>query len=456
MTAHLLQRAVLPDGVADDVLVVVEDGRFAEVVPGADRPRRALEVPGLTIPGLANAHSHAFHRALRGRTHAASTGGEGSFWTWREQMYGVAARLTPETYLVLARATYREMAAAGITAVGEFHYLHHRPDGTPYDDEDGGPNAMGLALVEAARQAGVRLTLLDTCYLAGGFGEPVSGPQVRYDDGSAAAWRRRVDALEAAVGDRDDVVVGAAVHSVRAVPAAEMGEVAAWAAEHHRPLHLHLSEQPAENDACLAATGLTPTGLAAREGLLGERTSVVHATHLTDDDVATLGAARAHACFCPTTERDLADGVGPSVPLREAGARLTLGSDSHAVIDLLEEARAVELDERLVSGRRGHWSAADLLAAATADGHASLGFGDAGRIEVGARADLVTLDDASVRTAGTGADLGTAVFAAAAEDVLRTVVDGRVVFRRADRSALGRELAAAISAVISDVSEDPR
>ncbi|MCH1865010.1 formimidoylglutamate deiminase [Nocardioides sp. CFH 31398] len=451
MTAHLLQRAVLPDGVHDDVLVVVEDGRFAEVTPGAARPRGALEVPGLTIPGLANAHSHAFHRALRGRTHAVDP--RGSFWTWREQMYDVAARLTPASYLRLARATYREMAAAGITAVGEFHYLHHTEDGTAHED----PNAMGLALVEAARQAGIRLTLLDTCYLAGGFGEPVSGVQVRYDDGSAAAWSRRVSALDESLADRDDVVVGAAVHSVRAVPAEEMATVAGWASELGRPLHLHLSEQPAENEACLAATGLTPTGLAAREGLLGDRTSVVHATHLTDDDVAALGAARAYACFCPTTERDLADGVGPSAPLRDAGARLTLGSDSHAVVDLLEEARAVELDERLVSGRRGHWSAADLLAAATVDGHASLGFGDAGRIEVGARADLVTLDDASVRTAGTGsqggADLGTAVFAAAAEDVVRTVVDGRVVFRRADRPALGRELAAAIAHVSAATTE---
>jgi len=447
VTSHHLQRAVLPDGVADDVLVVVEDGRFAEVVPGATRPRGALEVPGLTIPGLANAHSHAFHRALRGRTHTAASGGAGSFWTWREQMYDVAARLTPESYLALARATYREMAAAGVTAVGEFHYLHHTEDGSPHED----PNAMGLALIEAARQAGIRLTLLDTCYLAGGFGEPVSGPQVRYDDGSAVAWRARVSSLDEELGDADDVVLGAAVHSVRAVPADEMGVVAGWAAEHDRPLHLHLSEQPAENEACLAATGLTPTGLAAREGLLGQRTSVVHATHLTDEDVAVLGAARAYACFCPTTERDLADGVGPSAPLRDAGARLTLGSDSHAVIDLLEEARAVELDERLVSGRRGHWDASALLTAATADGHASLGFADAGRIEVGARADLVTLDDASVRTAGTGSssggDLGTAVFAAAAEDVVRTVVDGRVVFRRADRPALGRELAAAIREV---------
>lgn len=444
---HFLQRAVLPDGTRDDVLVVVEDGRFVEVVPGAARPRRALEVPGLTIPGLANAHSHAFHRALRGHTQARSSAEPGSFWTWREQMYDVAERLTPSTYLALARATYREMAAAGVTAVGEFHYLHHRGDGTPYDEAEGGPNAMGRALVRAAAEAGVRLTLLDACYLAGGFDEPPAGVQVRYDDGSAAAWRRRVEALEAELAGRDGVLLGAAVHSVRAVPAPQMATVADWAREHGRPLHLHLSEQPAENEACLAATGLTPTGLAEREGLLGERSTVVHATHLTDADVATLGATRTRACFCPTTERDLGDGVGPSVALRDAGAVLTLGSDSHAVIDPFEEMRAVELDERLVTVRRGHWAAADLLRAAAHDGQASLGWADAGRIEVGARADLVTLDDASVRTAGTGADVATAVWAASAEDVVRTVVDGRVVARRADRPAVGSELAAAIAAV---------
>lgn len=429
MTAYLLERAWLPTAAggrfADDVLVEVEDGRFTSVAPDADPPR-AIPVRGLVVPGLANTHSHAFHRALRGRTQR----GRGSFWTWREQMYDVAARLDPDTYLALARATYREMAAAGITCVGEFHYLHHRPDGTPYDD----PDEMGLALVHAAREAGIRITLLDTLYLSSGFGAAPEGAQVRYSDGSVEAWVERVDALDLPPHAR----LGAAVHSVRAVPAADLPAVAAWVGE--RPLHVHLSEQVAENDGCLEAYGVTPARLLADHGLLGPTTSLVHATHLTDDDVALIGAAGAYASFCPTTERDLGDGIGPSRALHDAGARLTLGSDSHAVIDPFEEMRAVELDERLATRQRGHWTAAELLTAGTVDGHASLGWSDAGAIAVGMRADLVVLDPASVRTAGTGRDEATVVFAAAAEDVRRVMADGRWVVEDGDRATVGREL----------------
>jgi cytosine/adenosine deaminase-related metal-dependent hydrolase len=199
------------------------------------------------------------------------------------------------------------------------------------------------------------------------------------------------------------------------VPREQLKVVAEWAAG--RPLHVHLSEQVAENEACLAATGLTPTRLLAEEGVLGPTTSVVHATHLTDDDIRLLGDAQVFACFCPTTERDLADGIGPSRALAAAGARLTLGSDSHAVIDLFEEMRAVEMHERLATQQRGHWSAAELVDAATTTGHASLGFDDAGRIAVGQRADFVTVDLDSWRTRGAGAAAETVVFAATAADV---------------------------------------
>ena len=425
MTAYLLERAWLGDRFGDDVLVEVEDGRFTSVTPDSDPPR-AIPVRGMVVPGLANTHSHAFHRALRGRTQRE----RGTFWTWREQMYAVAARLDPDTYLALARATYREMAAAGITCVGEFHYLHHQPDGTPYSD----PNEMGLALVQAAREAGIRLTLLDTLYLSSGFGVAPEGAQVRYSDGSAGAWASRVDALSVEGHAR----VSAAVHSVRAVPASELGAVASWVGD--RPFHVHVSEQVAENDACLAAYDVTPTRLLADHGLLGARTSLVHATHLTDDDIGLIGDAGAYTSFCPTTERDLGDGIGPSRRLHDAGARLTLGSDSHAVIDPFEEMRAVELDERLATQQRGHWTAAELLAAATTDGHASLGWDDAGAIAVGRRADLVVLDPAAVRTAGTGRDENTVVFAAAAEDVRRVMADGRWVVEDGDRAAIGREL----------------
>ncbi|MCW2739374.1 formimidoylglutamate deiminase [Nocardioides sp.] len=425
MTAYLLERAWVDGAVHDDVLVEVEDGRFTAVTPDSDPPR-AIPVRGLVVPGLANTHSHAFHRALRGRTQRE----RGTFWTWRDQMYALAARLDPDTYLALARATYREMAAAGITCVGEFHYLHHRPDGTPYDD----PDEMGLALVEAARRAGIRLTLLDTLYLSSGFGAAPEGAQVRYSDGTVEAWGDRVDGLVVGPHAR----VGAAVHSVRAVPAADLDAVAERL--RGRPFHVHVSEQVAENEGCLEAYGVTPTRLLADHGLLGPGTTLVHATHLTDADIALVGSAAAHVSFCPTTERDLGDGIGPSRRLHHAGARLTVGSDSHAVIDLFEEMRAVELDERLATQQRGHWTAAELLEAATTTGHASLGWDDAGAIAVGQRADLVVLDPASPRTAGTGRDENTVVFAAAAEDVRRVMADGRWVVEDGDRAAIGREL----------------
>ncbi len=449
-SSYLLERAWVDGRVQDDVRVEIEDGRFTSVTPvGGPRhfvrgieatksaiPRSSGEfdrLPGLTVPGLANCHSHAFHRALRGRTQR----GRGNFWTWREQMYDVAARLDPDTYLDLATVTFREMVAAGITAVGEFHYLHHQPDGTPYDE----PNAMGHALVEAAGRAGLRITLLDTCYLSAGFRAPIEGVQVRYDDGSADAWADRVARLQ----DSDRARIGAAIHSVRAVPRDQLETVVGAATG--RPLHVHLSEQVAENDACLAAYGRTPTQVLDEVGALGPMTSAVHATHLIDDDVRRLGGSATYACFCPTTERDLGDGIGPSVALRDAGSPLTLGSDSHAVVDLFEEMRAVELDERLATRQRGHWTAAELLEAATATGHRSLGWDDAGRIAGGLRADLVTIATDRIRTAGTGADEHTAVFAAAAEDVTHVVVDGDVVFRDGDRAQLGRDLADVIGRI---------
>ncbi|MFI1192415.1 formimidoylglutamate deiminase [Micromonospora sp. NPDC020750] len=425
-TRWLAEYAWLPDQAepTPDVLIEAEDGRITAVTPlgGAGTPTAGVEVlgdatrlPGLTLPGLANAHSHAFHRALRGRTH----GGRGDFWTWRDVMYEVAARLDPDSYLALARAAYAEMALAGITCVGEFHYLHHGPDGTPYAD----PNAMGAALVEAAAQAGIRLTLLDACYLTATVdGAPLTGPQRRFGDGDALRWADRASAF---TPDGAHALVGAAVHSVRAVPAEQLATVAGWADRRGAPLHLHLSEQPAENDACRAAHGRTPARLLADHGVLGPGTVAVHATHPTSADVTLLGDTGTGVCLCPTTERDLADGIGPARRLAESGVALSLGSDSHAVIDLFEEARAVELDERLRTRRRGHFSAAELVGAATVAGHAALGWGDAGRLSVGDRADLVTVRLDSARTAGVP-PVG-AFFAATAADVTHVVVDGQTV-----------------------------
>lgn len=333
-----------------------------------------------THPAFANCHSHAFHRALRGR----GVGGA-DFWGWREGMYAVAGVLDPDLYFRLARATYAEMALAGIGAVGEFHYLHSAPGGVAYAD----PHAMADAVIAAAGEVGLRICLLDTCYLRAGFaGEELHPVQRRFVQPDAATWASGVAELADRHAGNPAVVVGAAIHSVRAVDEASLGVVAAALPE--APLHVHVSEQPAENVACLAATGRTPVRLLADAGVWGPRTTAVHATHLSADDIATLGAAGAFACFCPTTEAELADGIGPSVALREAGVRLTLGSDSNTVIDMFTEARGLAWGERLASGRREGWSTAQLWRAATTDGAASLGFGDLGGFGL----------EPSVRTAG--------------------------------------------------------
>ncbi len=400
-TRYWAAHALLPHGLATDVTLTVAGGWFTSVTAGTPAAG-AVRLPGVVLPGFANAHCHAFHRALRGRTHDQG----GTFWTWRERMYAVAARLDPDSYLDLARATYAEMALGGVTAVAEFHYLHHAPGGRPYSD----PAAMDHALRQAAAEAGIRLTLLDTCYLTGGFDTGLDDVQRRFGDRDADAWAARA-------ADAD----GVAVHSVRAVPREALKTVAAAAVG--RPLHVHLSEQPAENAACLARHGLTPTGLLAAEGVLSPATTAVHATHLTGDDIALLGSTGTGACFCPTTEHDLADGIGPARALRDAGVALSLGSDQQAVTDLVEEARALEMHERLASGERGRFAPADLLAALTA--HAALGRPDVGGLEPGAPADLVAVRTDTVRTAG--ADPAQILFAATAADVDTVLVDGEVI-----------------------------
>lgn len=408
--------AWLPPGrVGREVAITVAGERIVSVVEGTVAPAGGVRLPGIVLPGLANAHSHAFHRALRGRTHL----GGGSFWTWREEMYAVAARLDPDSYLELATAVYAEMALAGVTCVGEFHYVHHQRDGTPYAE----PNAMGSALRAAAQLAGIRLTLLDTCYLTAGIGEALGPEQCRFSDGDVESWSTRVLDRQADPSTR----LGVALHSVRAVPV-DVFEVVGSTRRSvgpDAPLHVHVSEQPAENEASLAAYGQTPVESLADQGLLGPWTTAVHATHVTPTDVARLGAAGGYACFCPTTERDLADGIGPARALRDAGVKLTLGSDQHAVIDLLEEARGLEMHERLVTRERGRFSPSELMQALTRDGHASLGWPQAGQIAPGAIADLVAVRLDTVRTAG--ADPGQIVLAASAADVDTVIVGGESV-----------------------------
>jgi formiminoglutamate deiminase len=422
VSAFWCERAWLgEDTVAEAVRIRVADGLIEHVEIDTAPVAGDHRLSGLVIPGLANAHSHAFHRALRSRTQTD----RGTFWTWRRLMYQAAERLTPDSYYALARAVYNEMVLAGITTVGEFHYVHHDKGGKPYAD----PNAMGHAVAAAAADAGIRLTLLDTCYLSSGVdGAPLAdGPQRRFGDGTADQWAHRVEALHQHYRDHSAVRIGAALHSVRGVPAGEIPTVVEWADGHRAPLHVHSSEQPAEVDQCLAVHGCTPTALLRERGALGPRTTAVHATHLTEADIADLDGTATGVCFCPTTERDLGDGIGPATALMSSHGLFCLGSDSHAVIDLFEEARAVELNERLAHRQRGILAAGNLLTAATSNGHYALGWTDTGHLRAGQRADLVAVDLGSVRTAGAPASAETVVFAAAAADVTDVVIDGQVV-----------------------------
>jgi len=340
---------------------------------------------------------------------------------------------------------------------------------------------MSLALIEAAAAAGLRITLLDTCYLSGGLepaggSMPLAGPQLRFGDGTAAAWVKRVGMLRT---DQHGMIspaarIGAAIHSVRAVPPEQMQPVVAWSGRTGAPLHVHLSEQVAENEACLAAYRCTPSAVLYNAGVLGPRTTVVHATHLTSADVRLLGGTEVFACVCPTTEANLADGIGPYGALAEAGCRLTVGSDSQAVIDLFEETRRIELYQRLASRERGTFGPEALGTAVTWDGHASLGWPEAGEIAPGSLADLVTVTLDSPRLAGVGVPAGptgpvagppgpgavpdlaileAAIFAATAADVRNVVIGGRDVVVEG-RHVLVEDVPGALTEAIRAVTTD--
>lgn len=425
---------------AAGVLLGVKDGTFTSVTPGVPvPPPRATALKGVTLPGLVNAHSHAFHRSLRGRTHAK----RGTFWSWRDTMYRAAAALDPDLYLRLARAVFAEMVLAGYTTVGEFHYLHHDRDGRPYAD----PNQMGNAVLEAASEAGIRMTLIDTCYLSGGFDQAgTEGVQRRFSDRDASRWCERV--VEMKTGDRQRMA--AAVHSVRAVPPDAIRQVAAFSTEMGWPLHAHVSEQRAEVDGCLAATGKRPLELLESATALDSGFTAVHAVHSDPRDVVMLGDSGAHVCACPTTERDLGDGIGPFARMRDLGVHLCLGSDSHAVIDGFEESRALEMGARQSSEQRVVFGAPELLRAATTAGMESLGW-PCGGLAPGQPADFVSIRTDSRRTAGSDPTLAaTAIFAASAADVDTVVVGGDTIVEGGEHVTLG-DPSAAMGAIVEEV-----
>lgn len=426
--------------VSENTLVTIDDGHIVTVEPNAESPLAPVEhLPGVTLPGLANVHSHAFHRALRARPDNTPT-----FWSWRDQMYRMAAKLDPDTYYELAKATFGEMVLAGITTVGEFHYLHHQAGGSPYAD----PNEMGYSLIRAAADSGIRLTLIDTCYLVGGLrGEELLDLQQRFTDGSAERWVKRVTEIKPGPGAK----VAAAFHSVRALDEAGIATVAGWAEQRDAPLHAHVAEQPTEVEAALEVRGQTPVQIIEAAGALGPNFTAVHATHLDNHSIELLAGSNSAVCFCPTTERLLADGIGPSARLAAAGVDLSFGSDSNAIIDLFEEMRATEMHQRLNSHTRGHHPSAELLASASRRGHRSLGWTESGNIAPGAAADLITIDLSSVRMAGTRRPgmVDALVGSATSCDVSAVMVDGSWVVQ--DGRHLGFDVGAALDRAVAQV-----
>jgi formimidoylglutamate deiminase len=347
------------------------------------------------LPAFVSAHSHAFQRALRGRAERATPGQADDFWGWREAMYRLASSVTPESIYDISLVAYRELAAAGVLTVGEFHYLHHQPDGSPYADR----TVMSDAVIRAAKDAGLRIALLRVVYARGAAGQPPSGAQLRFCDGSLERGLADVETLMARYGADKDVRIGVAPHSVRAIPPEWLPEIARFAFAHALPLHMHVAEQPAEVDACLAETKRRPVELLSERGVLCEQFVAIHATHITQTEARMLGEAGSFACLCPTTERDLADGLPDLGLLAEANVRLCVGIDAHVLCDPFEEMRGAILGERLRTGKRfGPWPipAERLWKIASDEGAHALGFDDAGGfLEIRQNAPSLQLVDES-------------------------------------------------------------
>lgn len=392
------------------------------------------------LPGLINAHSHAFQRVIRGRTEYRTSYEKDSFWTWREKMYSAGARLTPEDVYDASRMTFLEMALSGITCVGEFHYLHHAPDGSAYDD----PNLLATEVVRAANDVGLRIALLRVAYARSGFQTEPNTQQARFIEKDSEVFLKNAEQLASSLGKNTDGAaspmawVGVAPHSVRAVPLNYLKAVVAFANERRWPVHMHVAEQPAEVSACIEEYGRSPVALMATEGLLSERFTGVHVIHVTPKAVRQLADANAQVCACPTTERNLGDGIIPVDEMFKQGVRVSLGSDSQVQIDLLEDARELEYHLRLQKWERlvldqGEGSTTSSLAArlfecATVNGAASLN-APGGILEAGHAADFFTVDLNDPSIAGASADdlLSSLVFSLSKSAVRDVVVNGKQI-----------------------------
>ncbi|HTJ82016.1 MAG TPA: formimidoylglutamate deiminase [Polyangiaceae bacterium] len=371
----------------------------------------------LELPALATAHSHAFQRGMRGLAQRPGPTGTDDFWTWRQAMYALAGSLDPESIRRISLVAFRELARRGVLTVGEFHYVHHGADGTPYADR----TVLSDAVIDAALEAGLRIALLRTIYHRAGAGRPPEGAQRRFSDAKLEDALGDVDTLRAKYAGHPSVKVGVAPHSVRAVPPDWLSQIAAYARTHDLPLHMHVAEQPAEIAACLAETGKRPVELLADLGVLGPRFVAVHATHLAPHEPLLFGAAGAGVCLCPTTERDLGDGHPDLTALVASGVALSLGIDSHVATAPLEDLRGVELGERLRTGRRvvargatAETPAAWLWRIGSIESARAVGFEDAGGVTLIDRdhPDLALVEDDAVLDAvvfGAQADVVTGV-----------------------------------------------
>ncbi len=404
-------------GLKTDWCVAVDNGLIVGVSAAERYTQVDRRLKGcVLLPGLVDAHSHAFQRAFRGQTHWRGEGDD-TFWTWRSAMYAAANRLSPEGVFAVSRLAFLELALAGVTKVGEFHYLQHSPDGSRYAD----PDELARRVIAAALDVGIRICLLRVSYGRHSPGKELQADQRRFGDSSPEEALLALERL-GRLGDHR-VSVGLAPHSVRAVPPEWMPILAQWKGV----IHAHVSEQPAENAQCLAENGVTPLQLLADRGLVSERFTAVHLTFPSAGDVALIRGAGAAVAVCPSTEMDLGDGFLP-LSLREA--RLCVGSDSHAGSDILGEARMLELHARALAGRRNvmsprgekHGLAERLLAAASVEGDRALG-GEGRGICEGAPADMIAIDLS--RPAATGVPpLEAAVFNASPEWISDSWVGG--------------------------------
>lgn len=394
---------------------------------------QVVALPGVALlPGFVNAHSHVFQRALRGHTHRPLSPRD-TFWTWRQAMYREAQRLTPETLYARAFSAYSEMLAAGYTTVGEFHYVHHQPNGRPYAD----PNEMSLAVLDAGRDAGIRVALLMTAYAQSGFNTSPEPEQRRFCDASVEAFLSRVENLR-----QSNALIGVAPHSVRAVPESWFRAIAEYSYTHHIPLHVHADEQVGEIEQCRAMYGCAPVELLERFGALGTLTTIVHATHANANEIALLARYGCTVCVCPTTEGDLGDGIAPYAELLAARIPLAIGSDSNTRLDPIEELRWAEYTARMRYQRRRVLVADEMASPGPLLLQFGAGFGadalgiPSGSIAPGQLADFVEIDLNHSSLAGWNSDnagnpddlLDVIFFGASAEIIRGTWVGGEKVF----------------------------